>query len=268
MMRRNLRAVLLIAVTLAELLVPVRLIAQEAGDAATAKGTAVPCAPPAASETAARKARQERMKNDWPWLGRYKQADLALGPPAASEKRVVFMGASVIERWKLTGPNGYFPGKAYINRGISGQTSPQMLLRFRQDVIDLKPKVVVILVGVNDIAGNTGPMTLEQSEENVESMADLATANRIRVVLCAALPSSHIPWKPGVDPAPKIAALDRWLSAYAAQEGYVHVDDYSAMKDKLGGLPAALSKDGVHPTAAGYAIMAPLVEAGIEKALQ
>jgi lysophospholipase L1-like esterase len=265
MMRRNLRTVLLTAVALAGLLVPVWLIAQEAGNAAAAKGPATPqCAPPATPETA----HEAQMKNDWPWLGRYKQADLALGRPAPGEERVVFMGASITERWKLGGPNGYFPGKPYINRGISGQTSPQMLLRFRQDVIDLKPKAVVILVGTNDIAGNTGPMTLEQSEENVESMSDLATANRIRVVLCSMLPSSNIPWKPGAEPAPRIAALNQWLNAYAAQKGYVYVDYYSAMKDEHGGLPAALSKDGVHPTAAGYAIMTPLVEAGIEKALQ
>jgi lysophospholipase L1-like esterase len=256
MILRNLRAFLLTAVALAGLLLAVRLSAKEAVNAAAVDGPA------------ARKAHEEQMKNDWPWLGRYKQADLALGPPAAGEERVVFIGASVIERWKFDGPNGFFPGKPYINRGISGQTSPQMLLRFRQDVIDLKPRAVVILVGVNDFAGNTGPMTLEQSEENVESMADLATANRIHVVICSTLPSSHIPWKPGAEPAPRIAALNRWLNAYAAQKGYVYVDYYSAMKDERGGLPAALSKDGVHPTAAGYAIMAPLVEAGIKKALQ
>jgi acyl-CoA thioesterase-1 len=258
MIRRNLRAVLLIAAALAGLPAAVRLTAQEPGNTAAAKGpAALQCAPPAAPETATQKAHEEQMKNDWPWLGRYKQADLALGSPAANEERVVFMGASITERWKFDGEKGYFPGKPYINRGISGQTSPQMLLRFRQDVIDLKPKAVVILVGTNDIAGNTGPMTLEQSEENVESMSDLATANRIRVVLCSMLPSSNIPWKPDVEPAPRIAALNQWLNAYAAQKGYVYVDYYSSMKDERGGLPTALSKDGVHPTAAGYAIMVP-----------
>lgn len=204
---------------------------------------------------------------DWPWLGHYKKADEELGPPRPGEDRVVFIGASITERWKLTGPGGSFPGKPYINRGISGQTSPQMLLRFRQDVIDLHPKVVVILIGTNDVAGMTGPITAEQTEENVESMAELAGVHGIHVVLCAMLPSSFIPWKPDADPAPKIVALNKWFKAYAAQKGYVFVDYYTPMKDAEGGLPPALSKDGVHPTAAGYAIMAPLAEAGIEKAL-
>jgi lysophospholipase L1-like esterase len=276
MMRRNLRVVLSIAVVMAGLLVPARLLPQKTESRAAGKTpaaeqaapvAAAPCAPQAPPQTPAQKAHAEQMKNDWPWLGRYKQADLELGPPVPGEERVVFMGASITERWKFAGPHGFFPGKPYINRGISGQTSPQMLLRFRQDVIDLQPKAVVILIGTNDVAGMTGPITAEQTEENVESMADLATANHIRVVLCAMLPSSNIPWKPDADPAPKIVALNQWFKAYAASKGYVYVAYYPPMKDQQGGLPAALSKDGVHPTAAGYAIMAPLVEAGIEKAL-
>ena len=204
------------------------------------------------------------MKNDWPWLGRFKEADLALGPPAAGENRVVFMGDSITEGWHL---DESFPGKPYINRGISGQTTPQMVLRFRQDVIDLKPKVVVILAGTNDIAGNTGPMTLEETEGNLMSMAELAAANHIRVVLCSVLPAFDFPWTPGMAPALKIDALNAWIKAYAAEKGYVYVDYHSAMKDERDGLPAKLSKDGVHPNPAGYAIMAPLAEAGIEKAL-
>lgn len=277
MMQRSLRAVLWSAVVSAGLLVSARVLAQGAENRQTNKTLAtertaavatVPCNPQQPPQTLAQKAHAEQMKNDWPWLGRYRQADLELGTPAPGEDRVVFMGASITERWKITGPRGFFPGKPYINRGISGQTSPQMLLRFRQDVIDLQPKAVVVLIGTNDVAGMTGPITAQQTEENVESMADLATANGIRVVLCAMLPSSNIPWKPDVDPAPKIVALNEWLKAYAASKGYVYVDYYSPMKDEQGGLPVALSKDGVHPTEAGYAIMAPLVEAGIEKALK
>ena len=179
--------------------------------------------------------------------------------------RVVFMGDSITQGWKL---DEAFPGKPYVNRGISGQTTPQMLVRFRQDVIDLKPKVVVILAGTNDIAGNTGPMTLEQTEGNLASMAELATANGIRVVLCSVLPAFDYHWAPGLAPAPKIAQINAWLKDYAAQKGYVYVDFYSAMKDDRGGLPATLSADGVHPLPAGFAIMSPLAEAGIEKALR
>ena len=207
----------------------------------------------------------ERMLVDFGDLEHFHDADLKLGPPAPGENRVVFMGDSITEGWHL---DQSFPGKPYINRGISGQTSPQMLVRFRQDVIDLKPKVVIILAGTNDIAGNTGPMTLEQTEGNLESMAQLAAANHIRVVLCSVLPSVDFPWNPGQIPAPKIAAVNRWIEAYAAKNHSVYVDYYSAMKDAAGGLPPALSKDGVHPLPAGYAIMAPLAEAGIEKALK
>ena len=207
------------------------------------------------------------MKADWPWLAKFKEADLALAPPAEGENRVVFMGDSITEGWHFTGSEGSFPGKPYINRGISGQTTPQMVLRFRQDVIALKPKVVVILAGTNDIAGNTGPMTVEQTEDNLASMADLAAANHIRVVLCSVLPAFDYPWKPGLTPAPKILAINKWMKAFAAEKGYVYVDYHSAMKDERDGLPANLSHDGVHPLPAGYAVMTPLVEAGIQKAL-
>lgn len=196
-------------------------------------------------------------------LEHFKQADAELGLPAAGEARVVFLGDSITQGWKL---EESFPGKPYVNRGISGETTPQMLVRFRQDVIDLDPKVVVILGGTNDLAGNTGPITLEETEGNLESMAELARANGIRVVLCSVLPALDFPWSPGLDPAPKIAALDAWLKDYAARKDMVYVDYYAAMKDDRGGLPATLSRDGVHPLPRGYAVMAPLVEAGIEKA--
>src|SRR5271166_3415635 len=202
--------------------------------------------------------------DDFGQLGRYREANAALKPPAPSESSVVFFGDSITDIWHL---DEYFPGKPYINRGIGGQTSPQMLVRFRQDVIDLQPKVVVILAGTNDLAGNTGPMTLEQTEANIASMADLATANHIKVVVCSVLPAYDFPWHPGLEPAPKVLPLNAWLRGYAAAKDYVYVDYHSAMKDQRNGLPENLSKDGVHPNPAGYAVMAPLLEAGIAKAL-
>ena len=198
-------------------------------------------------------------------FARYREANMALTAPKPGENRVVFMGDSITDGWKLAES---FPGKPYINRGIGGQTTPQMLVRFREDVIALKPKVVVILAGINDVAGNTGPMTLEQTEENLASMAELARANGVRVVLCSVLPAFDFPWAPGLAPATKVVALNTWIAKYAAEKGDVYVDYHSAMKDERGGLPPALSADGVHPLPAGYAIMAPLVEAGIEKALK
>jgi len=205
----------------------------------------------------------QMMLTDFPWLARFKEDDLKLAPPAADENRVVFMGDSITEGWHL---GDSFPGKAYINRGISGQTTPQMVLRFHQDVIALKPKAVIILAGINDIAENTGPMTLEQTEDNLAAMAEMAMANQIKVVLCSVLPAFDFPWHPGMMPAPKVIAINEWIKAYAAEKGYAYVDYYAAMKDERGGLPATLSRDGVHPLPAGFAIMAPLAEAGIAQA--
>jgi lysophospholipase L1-like esterase len=202
---------------------------------------------------------------DFGGLERFKEANAMLTAPATGEDRVVFMGDSITAGWKL---NQSFPGKPYINRGIGGQTTPQMVVRFRQDVIDLRPKVVVILAGINDIAGNTGPMTLEQTEGNIASMAELASANGIRVVLCSVLPAYDFPWSPGLTPAPKVVAVNAWMKQYAAEKHHVYVDYYSAMVDERGGLPATLSADGVHPLPPGYAIMTPLAEAAIEKALR
>jgi lysophospholipase L1-like esterase len=212
-------------------------------------------------------AHDRQLLTDFGWLARYRDANEKLPKPAPGEKRVVFMGDSITEGWHFDGPNGSFAGKPYINRGISGQTSPQMVVRFRQDVVDLQPAVVVILAGTNDVAGNTGPMTLEQTEENIMDMAELAVANHIKVVLCSVLPAFDFPWKPGLEPAPKIDQLNGWIKSYATDTGLEYVDYHSAMQDGRDGLPANLSKDGVHPTPAGYAVMAPLVEAGIAKAL-
>ncbi len=205
--------------------------------------------------------------DDWPSLARYRDADAALPPPARNEKRVVFMGDSITEGWSSFF-NIEFPGKPYINRGISGQTTPQMLVRFRQDVIALRPAAVVILAGVNDIAGNTGPSTLEMIESNLMSMVDLARANRIAVVLCSVLPANRFPWRPELVPAQEIVQLNSWMRAYAAQRGLAWVDFYSAMTDERLGLPPVLSADGVHPNESGYRVMAPLVERGITAALR
>ena len=203
---------------------------------------------------------------DWPALARYRQADAELGPPKAKEDRVVFMGNSITEGWA---PHfaSLFPGKPYIGRGISGQSTPQMLLRFRQDVIALAPKVVVILGGTNDIAGNTGPSTLEMIEDNLASMTQLAQANGIKVVLVSVLPAFDYPWKRGLDPAPKIVALNTWIEQYAKRVGAVYLDLHTPMADERNGMKAELSRDGVHPNAAGYALMAPLTERAIEQAL-
>ncbi|HWA93716.1 MAG TPA: SGNH/GDSL hydrolase family protein [Terracidiphilus sp.] len=202
---------------------------------------------------------------DFPYLAAFHDKDISLGPPKPGEDRVVFMGDSITQGWDL---EKYFPGKPYVNRGISGQTTPQMLVRFRQDVIHLQPRVVVILAGTNDLAGNTGPETPEQIEDNLASMSDLAHANGIKVVLCSILPAYDYPWHPNTFPAHKIDEINTWLKNYAAEKGYTYVDFHTPMKDARDGLPDNLSKDGVHPKPAGFEIMSKLVETGIEKALQ
>ena len=213
-----------------------------------------------------------RTFTDWAFLAKYRDADQQLPPPAAGETRVVFMGDSITEGWGRKGTAAspdraeFFPGKPYINRGISGQTTPQMLVRFRQDVIDLRPKVVVLLAGINDLAENTGKTTLPEIAGNIASMGELARANGIRVVLCSVLPASDFHWHLGLEPAPKIRALNTWIKDYAAKNGFVYVDYYSAMANGEGGLRTELSPDGVHPNKAGYQIMAPLAEAGIAEA--
>jgi lysophospholipase L1-like esterase len=204
---------------------------------------------------------------DWPNLQRYRQANDSLQPPATDEQRVVFMGNSITDSWAEFFPE-MFPGKPYIGRGISGQTTPQMLVRFRQDVIALKPAVVVILAGTNDIAGNTGPSTLEMIEDNLTSMTELARANGIRVVLSSVLPVYDYPWRKGLEPAQKIVALNAWMKAYAARAGAVYLDYHSAMADERQGLRAELTNDGVHPTEAGYRVMAPLAEKAVADALR
>ncbi len=207
-----------------------------------------------------------RLRDDWAFLARYREANEQLGPPRSGEQRVVFYGNSITDSWAQYFDT-MFPNKPYVGRGISGQTTPQMLVRFRQDVIALEPAVVVILAGTNDIAGNTGPSTQAMIEDNLISMVELAQANGIRVVLSSVLPAYDYPWRPGLEPAGKIVALNRWMRDYAATHDVVYLDYHSAMADERQGLRAELSEDGVHPNEAGYRIMAPLVERAIADAL-
>jgi lysophospholipase L1-like esterase len=222
------------------------------------------------------RARAERLQsrlNDWPFLGRYREANAGTGAPAKNEKRVVFMGDSITDGWKLA---DHFPGKAYINRGIGGQTTPQMLIRFRPDVIALKPEVVVILAGTNDIAGNTGPTTLQAIEDNLASMAELSRAGGIRVVLASLLPVSD--YEKNKDGAPitqttrrppeQIKTLNDWIKRYVAENGLTYLDYYSAMADEKGFLKSELSDDGLHANEKGYAVMAPLAEQAIASAFK
>ncbi len=204
---------------------------------------------------------------DWGNLARFRSDNARLGAAQPGEQRVVFMGNSIIEGWS---PHFavLFPGKPYIGRGISGQTTPQMLVRFRQDVVALAPAVVVILAGTNDIAGNTGPSSLEMIEDNIASMAEIAQANGIRVVLSSVLPVFDYPWKPGLEPAPKIVALNAWLAQYARAHNAVYLDYHTPMADERMGLKHEYGDDGVHPNMAGYRVMTPLVELAIRAALQ
>jgi lysophospholipase L1-like esterase len=204
---------------------------------------------------------------DWPNLKRYQEENAKLAAPAAGGNRVVFMGNSITEGWKNSSPE-FFSANPYICRGISGQTTPQMLIRFHQDVVALKPAVVVLLCGINDIAGNTGPSTLEMIEDNIAAMSEIAHANKIRVVLSSVLPAFAFPWKPGMEPAQKVIDLNKWIKSYAEEHKFVYVDYFNAMKDERNGLPKNLAEDGIHPTKAGYAIMEPLVQAAIAKALK
>jgi lysophospholipase L1-like esterase len=210
---------------------------------------------------------------DWAALNRYREANHGVAAPAAGEARVVFMGDSITDAWQQPRFGGFFPGKPYIDRGISGQTTPQMQLRFRADVINLKPKAVVILAGTNDIAANTGPMTNEEIQGNLQSMSELAKAAGIKVVLSSITPVSAYHVAPNGNPQTsarpmeRIKAVNAWMKQYAAANGHVYLDYYSAMIDASGMLMEDLSQDDLHPNAKGYAIMAPLAEAAIASAL-
>lgn len=211
-------------------------------------------------------ARMQKMLGDYAQLARYRKANAEL--PAAEPGRVVFYGDSITDAWG-NGQNAktFFPGKPYLDRGISGQTTPQMVIRFQQDVVALKPAAVVILAGTNDLAGNTGLSTLEMTEDNFRSMAEIAQANGIKVVMSSVLPVDDYAWRRGLQPADKVRALNVWMKDFCASEGCTYLDYYTPLATPEGAMKPGTSKDGVHPTAEGYAIMAPLAQAAIDGAL-
>jgi lysophospholipase L1-like esterase len=179
----------------------------------------------------------------------------------------VFFGSSTTDNWGRRYDSVFFPGKPYVNRGLSGQTTPQMLVRFQQDVVALKPAAVVFLGGSNDVAGNTGPMTLEDTEANIRSMVAIAKANGIKMILASQQPTIEFPWNKGSHPAPALLALSAWEKEYARTQGLAYVDYYSALVGPDGGFREGLSVDGVHPTASGYALMTPVVQRVIDEVL-
>jgi lysophospholipase L1-like esterase len=207
----------------------------------------------------------ERLRTDWAQLGQYRDENQRLPPPRAARPRAVFFGDSLTQSWDLTGLG--LEKVELLNRGISGQTTPQMLVRFRQDVVHLRPAVVHILAGTNDLAGNTGPTTVEAIEDNLSSMVEIAEANHIRVVLASELPALDYPWRRGQQPAPKIVALNDWMRGYARRHRLVYADYYSALVDSQGGFRPELADDGVHPNRAGYAVMDPIARDAVRQAL-
>ena len=216
-----------------------------------------------------RSSKMATLRDDFGELARYRDANAKLRAPGPGEKRVLFLGDSITDGWPL---DKYFPGKKYVNRGIGGQTTPQMLVRFREDVINLQPAVLVILAGTNDIAGNTGPMSLEEIEANYASMAELARAHSIRVVFSSILPVHNYTENStnlfAQRPMPQIRELNRWIKEYYKTAGLVYLDYFSATIDEAGYLKKDLAEDGLHPNAAGYSLMTPLAHAAIEKALK
>ncbi len=206
--------------------------------------------------------------DDWAGLNRYRADNAALAPPAPGVARVVFYGDSITDGWGRSADAGsFFPGKSYINRGISGETTPQMLVRFEQDVVHLRPAVVLILAGTNDIAGNTGPSTPEMIEDNYTGMVKLAQSSGIKVVLASITPVYRYPWKPSVQPVEEIRSLNAWMRTFCATGACTYLDYYSAMSDATGAMLPGYAKDGVHPTAKGYSVMAPLAERAIAQTL-
>jgi lysophospholipase L1-like esterase len=223
---------------------------------------------PSAQAIAAKIQADEAQLADWPQLSRYRAENATVPAPKPDEARVVFMGDSITDRWGRH-QGSFFPGKPYINRGISGQITGQMLVRFRPDVLALKPRVVVILAGINDIGGNADPATLGVIEDNLTSMAELARDSNVNVVLASIMPVNGYvePNMASSHPAENILAVNAWIKSYAQREHFVYLDYYSAMLDAHRQLKRELSDDGLHPNAAGYAVMAPLAEQAIDKAL-
>jgi len=257
-------------------LMVVTLSGQQPAPPATAapQTAAGPSGPEVAAAITRLMANDARLR-DWAQLGRYREQNRALPKPGAGESRVVFMGDSITDAWPQPRFGDFFAShKSYIGRGISGQTTPQMLIRFRPDVIDLNPKAVVILAGTNDIAGNTGLMTNEDIQNNMMSMAELARAHKIKVILASITPTGAYHVAPnGVPqtqtrPMERIRAINDWMKKYAAAEGHTYLDYFSAMLDQTGMFRTELSGDDLHPNAQGYAIMAPLAEAAIKQALK
>lgn len=210
---------------------------------------------------------KEDFKDDWAALSHYKKENQQLGEPKPGEKRVVFLGSSIFEFWKARVPE-FFSGRPYLDRGIAGQISPQLLIRFRQDVIDLKAKAVIILAGSNDIAANTGHVSNQTIMDNVRSMAELAKLHGIKVILCQYLPVFDYPWRKGLKPADKIISLNKEIKAYAEANNFTLLDYFSPLADERNGQKAELTTDGVHPNVAGYKIMAKVTEEAIAKALK
>jgi lysophospholipase L1-like esterase len=212
-------------------------------------------------------AQKTDVQTDWANLKKYAADNERLKSMSSNEQRIVFMGNSITESWKII-DSSFFAGKPYINRGISGQTTPQMLVRFRSDVIELKPGIVIILAGINDIAENTGPIALENIFGNIVSMVELAEANNIKVILSSVLPAAEISWRPDLKPAEKVVKLNAMIKSYADKNNIVYVDYYSVMVNEKKGLKAEYTNDGVHPTLAGYKVMEPLVEEAIDRVLK
>jgi lysophospholipase L1-like esterase len=212
-------------------------------------------------------AQSDKPVQDWPNLLKYTQANAALMQQPVSKNRVIFMGNSIFEFWSVRDSSYFVQHPNYVNRGISGQTTPQMLLRFRQDVIDLKPAAVVILAGINDIAENTGPIPLTTTMGNIASMAELAGVHHIKVILCSVLPTNHFSWRSSIYPADKVIALNAMIKAYAQQHRLTYVNFYDPMVDGEKGLQTQYTLDGVHPNITGYTLMGQLVDKAIKATL-
>ena len=204
---------------------------------------------------------------DWANFKEFEGANLALPELEKGEERIVFMGNSITIGWLNTHPE-FFEGKPYINRGISGQTTPQMLVRFRADVTNIGATAVVILAGTNDIAGNTGPTTLEQIADNIKSMTEIARANGVKVILCSVLPAYDYPWRPGLKPNIKIPQLNTLIKKYAEENEVFYLDYFSALNNGQNGIDKKYSYDGVHLTLEGYEILEPLLEKALKKVLE
>ena len=246
---------IVLLVMIAVCLAPITVYAQIVDEFKPPAGTC--CLPSAAQRLA-------DQLQDWNQLGRYHDDNEKLKQQAFDPRRVVFLGDSITDTWRLT---QYFPDKPYVNRGISGQTTPQMLARFSQDVLALHPKAVVILAGINDIFGNTGVESLPVIEDNFRAMVTLAKAAHVSVVLSSVMPALHFRLRPGTDPRAEIVQLNTWLQQFAKEQNLVYLDYYSALVGPDGGMKPELVRDGLHPTNEGYAVMEPLARAAVAKAL-